>query len=306
MTDQSQRPGQVRTMIREDEKIFLQRYVEGETSFEDTLLVASSLGLDTDIKRYSRKIDKLEKEFRAHDSIYGRREEHILRRLYNFLDKNGSLERDLLDDGQASFLTDVLDSVSKKYPTGIGDCLGLTSLFTVLGQRVLDPMIDKSLHIYYQSQDFPHVLSGYRVGGREMYIENTEPGLFDDDPEEHEIFGDKLVKGNLRDLVSLALSNKGTLFPKSSQDGKVCYSLALELSPENPRAHYHMGLNLLFSGDLKKALTFANSSLAIDESYREAHKLKLAIYNGLEDSVSADKQRTILKEIPPTFSELIE
>jgi len=240
------------------EDLMIKEVKSGDFSLERALLIASGLTDEKQIDEYIKKIDTLQEGFNKYYSTLPKveifKKTQIAEALFKYLwetkpnryDSNFLLT-DVID-AQLSYdsnflLTDVIDAqLSQDKDQKVGDCLGLTSLYTVLGLRNgLD------LSVLYNDE---HILSTLHDGW-EIHIENTERNGFDTDPSNHPY----LKKGNLIYLVAgtfhnISYSNLELENPKKAIEN--C-NIAIKLMPYFAKAYHHRCIANDMLGNLKDA-----------------------------------------------------
>ena len=152
------------------EDIMMQELKTGDCSIERALLVASGLETEAQIEHYVRKLDGLQEDFnkwRDTDSNSQPKktsEEATADSLLDYIWKSRpQIKR--AEDGADFLLTDVIDNHLAGDKTQIVEnCLGLTSLYTVLGLR---ERLDLSVLL---GED--HILNILNNNGKNIVIEN--------------------------------------------------------------------------------------------------------------------------------------
>jgi tetratricopeptide (TPR) repeat protein len=172
---------------------------------ERALLIVSGADTEKQIAEYKRKLDSMQESFSKYISELQKPKRqiatHTAKALHRFL-WDSRPER-YNDD---YLLTDVIDSQLDYDPEkAVGDCLGLTSLYTVLGQRC-------GLNLFVL--DLPeHVGSILIDNGMKRIIECTERDKFcfsmKGYAQEYELAADQLCEAPPKSLVAFVLFSRG-------------------------------------------------------------------------------------------------
>ena len=274
---------------------------------ERALLILSGLKTEEEITGYVKKINQLEEGFEAYKRPQGdiiiHKELHEAIQLFDYLwDKKPKRY-----DNQFR-LTNVIDrQISKNRRQMIGNCVGLTSLYTVLGLR-------KSLNLsILHSHD--HVKNKLRINKTEYEIENTLSYGFNfkenDYVEESVEYllnvllnhkgASKYSAGNLWEAIKdydkaiginpkyySAYNNRGIVKGKlGDSNGAIKdYDKAIEIYPENYPAYHNRGISKQELGDSDGAIKDYDKAIEINPKYYQAYnnrgilKQKLGDLNG--------------------------
>jgi tetratricopeptide (TPR) repeat protein len=231
---------------------------------ERTLLVLAGLGTENDILSYRFKLDDLFRGFlgkygdmrlleRARPPAYLHRE--IAKRLFEYL-WNSKPKR----FGEHFLLTDVIDAqINPDVHRSVGTCVGLTSLFSVLGLR---GGLNLSLLV---SSD--HVMNRLTVGERTIDMDHTDPQGFDC----RQARGFRELP--LPTLAAHVLNNRGLTKERigNRPAARSDYEKALRVQPEYANACNNRG-NMKFSdGDLAGAIADYTEAIRLQPGFMEAY-----------------------------------
>ena len=203
-------------------------------SLERALLVLSGLKTDGEIRSYQCKIDDIFSRFvkKCYDNILSDHSSpppylhrSIAKCLFEYL-WNSKPKR----FGEHFFLTDVIDAqLDSDLHRLVGTCVGLTSLYSVLGLRV-----GLNLSLLVGSD---HLLSRLRVGPETIAIDHTDPQGFDCRS------GEDFREAPLLTLSANVLNSRGL---RNERNGKFVaakgdYQKALLVNPEYANACNNRG-----------------------------------------------------------------
>ena len=281
-----------------EERIIEEIRLGGSVSLERSLLVIAGVTAEQEISGYGRKLDTIHEGYlRSFASRFPigappRREHTVFlraRALFEYL-WNAKPRR---CDGNV-LLTDVIDGHLSPDPhRPVGSCVGLTSLYTVVGLR-------EGLRLTLLTNG-SHVLNRLTSDDRTCNIENTDPlGFACDLPDTsfvehpavmilaHVLNGRGLLREKANDFAAAerdytkaiqlnpaygtAYNNRGTIRFLRHDYGSALtdYGRALELSPGLLEAHFNCGLVKLHMGRHLEALEDFNHVLTIDRAHRDA------------------------------------
>jgi tetratricopeptide (TPR) repeat protein len=286
-----------------------------EVSLERSLLVVSGLTAEQDLSTYRKKLDTIHEGYLKHlASRYPigappRREYRAFSRAQALFDYlwNAKPRR----CGGNVLLTDVIDAHLSPDPGRyVGSCVGLTSLYTVLGLRE-----DLRLTVLTNGS---HVLNGLTTDERTWSIENTDPlGFACDLPDTsfaeypavmilaHVLNGRGLAREKASDLAAAekdytkaihlnpayatAHNNRGTIrFLRQDYALALAdYERAIEVDPRMVEAHFNRGLVRLHTGSYKEATEDFDRVLRIDPEYTDAHICRGFALGKVEDPAGA-------------------
>jgi tetratricopeptide (TPR) repeat protein len=269
-----------------------------EVSLERSLLVISGLSAEQDLSDYRRKLDTIREGYlknvasRYPIAAPPRREYTVFlraRALFEYL-WNAKPRR---CDGNV-LLTDVIDAHLSPDPGRyVGSCVGLTSLYTVLGLRE-----DLRLTVLTNGS---HVLNRLASDERTCNIENTDPLGFDWDLPDtsfveypavmilaHVLNGRGLAREKANDpaaaekdytkaihlnpAYATAHNNRGTIrFLRQDYALALAdYERAIDFDPRMVEAHFNRGLVRLHMGSYGEAADDFDRVLRIDREYQDA------------------------------------
>ncbi|MEK6809970.1 MAG: hypothetical protein AABY40_04805 [Nanoarchaeota archaeon] len=243
--------------MKDLESLTIEQLKAGECPVERGLLLVSGLN-ESGVKAYQRKLDGLENGFVQWYEQLGEFElqdyYETAQQLFAYLYVG---EKKLYGDDFT--LAQVIDNrLDKDNDKAIGNCLGLTSLYSVLGARL---GLDLAVLLSYN-----HILALLSCGQEKIVVENTIPEGFDiASLEEKEKHG--FQKKDLVALVSAALLSRGFVKKKARDSiGAVQdYTKAIVLMPDHEPAYDLRGEALLELGDFDGALDdFNKFSLGVE------------------------------------------
>ena len=263
--ENSKKQKKITKMTTSLEDITLEEFKAGNASVEKTLLVISGLSTEDAVKQYTAKLDTIEKDFKRKNSV-GKLNYIIARALFNYLGetKDDRYNSDFL-------LADVIDNQLSEVPNQtVGDCVGLTSLYTVLGQRI---GLDLSILI-----SIDHVLNCMNEKDREIIIENTDRFGFDIAHPKHDFKKEKLSA-----LVATTLNSRGLDKYEHNryQEAIKDYDRAIELNPDETTAFNNRGVAKQVIGDYAEAIGDYEKALELNP----------------EDAMAFDNREVAKKEI---------
>ncbi len=226
------------------ETLVIEGLKNGDCSIERALLVVSGLD-ERGIRNYQQKLDSIQDDFeRWHSEIPER-----ARALFDYLweTKPNRYSDDFL-------LANVIDNhLADDKHAKVGNCLGLTSLYTVLGTR-----LGLEMAVLFDEE---HILSLLSYHGQEIVIENTKNIGFDCNLKERQRF----QKGDLKILVSYAFSSRGNAKQNLGDLKGVIqdHNKALELKPDYAYAFSNRGVAKADLGNLKGAIKDYNKAIEL-------------------------------------------
>ncbi len=230
---------------------------------ERALLVLSGLRAEHDLQAYQGKIDEIFRRFwqkygglesMEQPSPPGYLHEEIARALFDYL-WNSKPKR----FGESFLVTDAVDAqLDPDTHRAVGNCVGLTSLYSVLGIRA-----GLSL-LLLVSPD--HLLSRLRVGDRTLDIDLTDPQGFDcrRSTSFHEF--------HLCMLAASVLNSRGLAKERGGSRlvGKSDYEKALWVNPDYANAYNNRGNMLFVEGDLEGAVADYTQAIRLEPGFIEA------------------------------------
>jgi tetratricopeptide (TPR) repeat protein len=290
-----------------------------DVSLERSLLVISGLTAEQEISGYGRKLDTIHDGYlkslasRFPIGVPPRPEHTVVFRaqiLFEYL-WNAKPRR---CDGNV-LLTDVIDAQLSADPREpVGSCVGLTSLYTVLGLR-------EGLRLTVLTNG-SHVLNRLTSYERTWNIENTDPlGFACDLPDgslveypavmivAHVLNGRGLAREKANDLTAAerdytkaiylnpayatAYNNRGTIRFLRQDYGLALadYERAIELDPGFVEAHFNCGLVKVHMGRHSEAIEDFDRVLSLDEDYKDAQTCRAFALGKAEDPARPAQER---------------
>ncbi len=236
------------------EEITLEQLKTGETSIERALLVVSGLQTEEEVAAYQVKLDFIQDDFEQEFS--GGNDYETAEALFDYFWKT---KPNRFNEENDFFLTDVINNqLDEDKNKPVGNCLGLTSLYSVLGQRLgLDLAVLRNhfhlLNVLYDRE--------------EVVIENQWSFGFNYDSH---ISGFK--KEDLNVLVSDVLNSRGKKKQKSDdlKGALVDYNLALEQNQYNVNAFCNRGRINTIEKNYHNALLDYDRAIELKPNFAEA------------------------------------
>ena len=288
-------------------------------SLEWSLLVLSGLSVERDLGEYRRRLDTIHEGYlrslasRFPIGVAPRREHTAYLRAQALFDYlwNAKPRR---CDGNV-LLTEVIDGHLSPDPGRyVGSCVGLTSLYTVLGLRE-----DLRLTVLTNGS---HVLNRLTIDERTCNIENTDPlgfacdlpdssfteypavmilahvlnsrGLAREKANEFAAAEKDYTKAiHLNPAYAAAHNNRGIVrFLRQDHASALAdYERAIELDPGSIEARFNSGLVKIHMGRHSEAIEDFNRVLAIDGEYKDAQICRAFALGKAEDSARLAPQR---------------
>jgi tetratricopeptide (TPR) repeat protein len=159
-------------------------------------------------------------------------------------------------------LTDVINAqLSPDVNQEVGSCVGLTSLYTVLGIR---ESLDLTILV---SQS--HIVNRLRVDGADFCsIDNTDPLGFDCSIKEEEFLEYPTIK-----LVANVLNSRGLAWDLSGnlEKAREDYTKAIEINPAYANAYNNLGNIKSKQGDYAGAIEDYSRAISLNGLFVEAH-----------------------------------
>jgi tetratricopeptide (TPR) repeat protein len=285
-------------MLDPEERLIEEIRSGKDVPLERSLLIISGLTTESAISEYRRRLDKIHDRFvgkftsryptgppPAREYTVVTRARLLFEHLWN--EKPGRCDGNVL-------LTDVIDgqlSVDPGHP--VGSCVGLTSLYTVLGLRE-----GFNLAILTNGS---HVLNRLKAGEGVFNIENTDPlgfgcSLRDESFVEypaimiiaHVLNGRGREQERTKDLpgaekdygkairlnpsYATGYNNRGTIrfLRKDYAAALSDYERAADMNPRLVEAHFNHGLVGIYEGKYAQAVEDFERVLALDPEYEDA------------------------------------
>jgi tetratricopeptide (TPR) repeat protein len=233
-------------------------------SLERALLVLSGLKTDAEIRSYQNKIDDVFDRFlnRCNHKIPSDQlrppaylHRSMAKWLFDYL-WNSKPKR----FGEHYLLTDVVDAqLNSDVECLIGTCVGLTSLYSVLGLRA---GLDLSLLVTSE-----HLLSRLRVGQQTTDIDHTDPQGFDcRNCEDLREFPLLTLTANVLNSRGLSSESRGEIAA-----AKADYQKALLINPKYANAFNNRGNMKFWDADIDGAMADYTEAIRLDPGFCEAY-----------------------------------
>jgi tetratricopeptide (TPR) repeat protein len=233
-------------------------------SLERALLILSGLKTDKAIRSYQHKIDTIFDLFlRKNDNTIHSEQSRpppylhrsIAKSIFNYLWSSKPKRF-----GEHFLLTDVIDAqLNSDVNCLVGTCVGLTSLYSVLGLRA-------GLYLYVLV-DLNHLLSRLRVGQQAIDIDHTDPQGFDcRNCEEFREFP-------LLTLTANVLNSRGLMNEKNGDlvTAKADYHKALLINPDYASAFNNRGNMRFKDRDIEGAIEDYSEAIRLNPGFCEAY-----------------------------------
>ena len=263
-------------------------FKEGKTSVERTLLAVSGLQTEEEIASYQRKLDFIQKDFERYcGRSLPETEFQTAKALFDYFweTKPNRYNGDFL-------LVKVIDNqLDEDKDKTVGNCVGLTSLYSVLGLRV---GLDLSVFI-----GLDHILTLLHCGNREIVVENVKGFRFNSKLES------RYEKKDLIRLVSSVFCSRG--FERKNlgdlEGALFYYSRAIELESDYADAFNNRGVVKSELGDSEDALRDYNKAIELKPDYAYAFNNRGIAREKLDDSEGAllDYDKAI--ELKPDYAD---
>jgi tetratricopeptide (TPR) repeat protein len=242
------------------------RDIKGGTpdSLERALLVLSGLKTEAAIRSYQHKIDDIFGRFLKkcdHKSLseWSKPPAYLHRPLakclFEYLWKSKPKRF-----GQSFLLTEVVDAqLDSNVNRLVGTCVGLTSLYSVLGLRA---GLDLSLLVALD-----HLLSRLRVGQQAIDMDQTDPQGFACRN------GDGFREFPLLTLTANVLNSRGLRNEKSGRflAAKADYQKAIWVNPEYANAYNNRGNMRFWDEDIEGAIADYTEAIRLNPCFCEAY-----------------------------------
>jgi Tfp pilus assembly protein PilF len=249
-----------------EEKLIQDIKVGNTVSLERGLLIISGLKTEGEIDTYTQKLDQIyngycerltAKSPLSPESTRKYMTRSMAKWLFEYL-WNTKPKR----CNSNFFLTDVIDAqLNPDIHQKVGSCVGLTSLFTVLGLR-------EGLDLTILVSD-SHIVSRLRIDSAIFCnIDNTDPLGFDCQIKEEEFLEYPPVK-----LIANVLNSRGMAVERAENlaEAKEDYEKAIEINPDYANAYNNRGNIKLKLGDYVGAIEDYNRAIGLNELFVEAH-----------------------------------
>ena len=228
------------------------------------LLVFSGLKTDEEIGFYQHRIDEIWGRFLKKCETKGLFDhakppsylhQEIAKRLFEYL-WNSKPKR----FGEYFLLADVVDAqLDTNVHHSVGTCVGLTSLYSVLGLRA-----GLNLSLWVGSD---HLLSRLRVGQQTIDIDHTDPLGFDCRS------GEGFREFPLPTLTANVLNSRGLRSEASGEfaAAKADYQNAVSVNPEYANARNNRGNMRIRDEDIEGAVEDYTEAIRLDSRFSEAY-----------------------------------
>ncbi|HBZ54263.1 MAG TPA: hypothetical protein DEO88_02560 [Syntrophobacteraceae bacterium] len=247
------------------EKAILDWIREGTpVSIEKALLILSGLETDTAIRAYQKKIDDIFGRFadkcdrqqfagRSQPPPYMHRT--IAQCLFDYL-WNSKPKR----FGESFLITEVVDAqLNPDLHCAVGTCVGLTSLYSVLGLRA-------GLHLTLLVTS-DHLLNRLRLGQQTVDLDHTDPLGFDCPARKHSReFPLQMLAANVLNCRGLRNAANG-----HASAAKADYGKAIFVNPEYANAFNNRGNLRLGDQDLEGAIADYTEAIRLNPGFCEAY-----------------------------------
>ncbi len=248
-----------------EEKLIQDLRAGKSVSLERGLLIISGLKTEGEIRAYTQKLDQIYNGFieklksKSPLSLSTLREymaASLAKSLFEYLWNTKPRRCD-----SNFLLTDVIDAqLDPEVNRKVGSCVGLTSLFTVLGLR-------EGLNLTILVSD-SHMVNRLRVDDTIYNVDNTDSLGFDYSIDEK----DFLEYPSLM-LLANALNSRGMAQERleNFEQAKADYNKAIEINPEYANAYNNRGNIKAKQADYKGAIEDYNRAIELNSQFVEAY-----------------------------------
>jgi len=249
-----------------EEKLIQDIKAGNSVSPERGLLIISGLKTEGEIETYSQKLDQIYNGFierltsKSPLSLASTRNymtTSMAKWLFEYL-WNTKPKR----CNSNFLLTDVINAqLNPDMNQKVGSCVGLTSLYTVLGLR-------ESLELTILVSD-SHVVNRLRIDGTHFSdIDNTDPLGFDCSIKEEEFLEYPPIK-----LVANVLNSRGMAWERADnlEKAREDYEKAIEVNPDYANAYNNRGNIKSKQRDYDGAMADYNRAIGLNGQFVEAH-----------------------------------
>ncbi|MFH1405823.1 MAG: tetratricopeptide repeat protein, partial [Nanoarchaeota archaeon] len=234
----------------------IEKLKAGECSVERALLVVSGLQTEEEISSYQQKLDHIQRDFEGR--YFGRErqrgnEYQTAGALFDYLWKIKSDRYNEKDFLLAPVIDNHLDENKNKK---VGNCIGLTSLYTALGQRL---GLDLSV-----LSNIGHILNLLHYGGCEIGVENSARNGFD-----YKYPKGEFKKGDLTVLVATVFNSRGEARFRLGdlKSARFDFDQAVRLNPIQVDLLNNKGVVEFKLGNYNEALLDLDQALQLDPDY---------------------------------------
>jgi tetratricopeptide (TPR) repeat protein len=266
-----------------------------EVSLERGLLILSGLKTEEAIELYTKKLDQIhegfvEKLVKQHPVSLATLREYMMVSLAKLLFVylwNKKPRR----CNTSFLLTDVIDAqLNPDVNQTVGSCVGLTSLYTVLGLR-------EELDLTILVSD-SHMLNRLRTDGTLCNIDNTDPLGFD-----LEMETDSFSEYPVLALLTNVLNSRGLMKEgvEDWQGALLDYSKALKINSEYANAYNNRGNIKLKLADYPGAIIDYDQAIALNHRFVEAYSNRGIARQYLGDDAGAGEDFDQAIELNATY-----
>jgi tetratricopeptide (TPR) repeat protein len=249
-----------------EEKLIQDIKAGNTVSLERGLFIISGLNTEVEIESYTQKLDQIYNGF--------------IERLTSKSPLSPASTRSYMTTSMAKWLFEYLWNTKPRRCNGnfllkdvidaqlnpdinqkVGSCVGLTSLYTVLGLRE-----ELNLSILVSGS---HIVNRLRIDTDNFCnIDNTDPIGFDCQIQEEEFFEYPPVK-----LIASVLNSRGMAWERADnlEKAKVDYEKAMEVNPDYANAYNNRGNIKLNQKDYDGAVADYNRAIGLNGLFVEAH-----------------------------------
>jgi tetratricopeptide (TPR) repeat protein len=231
---------------------------------EEELLLLSGLAADEGIRRHAGRIDDIHGRFLRGCGLARRASPNapplylqadIARNLFEYLWTSKPRRF-----GEHFLLTDVVDAhLDPDATRTVGNCIGLTSLYSVLAVRM-------GLHLSLLA-DSDHLMSRLRVGSRIIDMDHTDSLGFDrESPAGFQELPLMMLTASVLNSRGLRHEREGRL-----TDARADYERALGIHPSYANALNNRGNMKLLQGDMEGAITDYTEAIQLHGESCESH-----------------------------------
>jgi tetratricopeptide (TPR) repeat protein len=248
-----------------EEKLIQDVKAGRDVFLERGLLIISGLKTEGEIRTYTQKLDQIYNGFiekltsksplslaSTRDYMTTSMAKWLFEYLWNTKPKrcNGNF-----------LLTDVIDAqLNTDINQKVGSCVGLTSLYTVLGLR-------ESLELTILVSD-SHMVNRLRVDDTLYNVDNTDPLGFDYSLDDKDFVEYPAILLLANVLNSRGMDQEGR---ENFEQAKADYNKAIEINPEYANAYNNRGNIKAKQADYKGAIMDYNRAIGLNSQFVEAY-----------------------------------
>jgi hypothetical protein len=273
--------GKKEDMASLEEKLIQDVKAGRDVSLERGLLIISGLKTEKEIRTYTQKLDQIYNGFieklrsksplslaSTRDYMTTSMAKWLFEYLWNTKPKrcNGNF-----------LLSDVIDAqLNPDINQKVGSCVGLTSLYTVLGLR-------ESLELTILVSD-SHMVNRLRVDDTLYNVDNTDPLGFDCNLDEKDFMEYQPLM-----LLANVLNSRGMARERREnfEQAEADYNKAIEINPEYANAYNNRGNIKAKQADYKGAKKDYNRAIELNAQFVEAYCNRGIAKEGLGDHSEA-------------------